>query len=84
MFADIAAPLNALTSEKIAFEWDENCELSFQKLKELLCSHPVLKFPMLGERFVLEVDASDYAIGESSCSQIPMDPCTLWLTSQMH
>ena len=58
MFADIAAPLNALTSDKAAFNWDEGCELAFMKLKELLCSHPVLSFPRLGEKFVVEVDAS--------------------------
>ena len=63
MFADIAAPLNALTSAKVAFTWNEDCEQSFKKLKDLLCSHPVLAFPMLGEKFVLEVDASDFAIG---------------------
>ena len=63
MFADIAAPLNALTSEKVAFKWNKNCEQSFSELKNLLCSHPVLAFPMLGEKFVLEVDASDFAIG---------------------
>ena len=63
MFADIAAPLNALTSEKVPFKWSEDCEISFQKLKDLLCSHPVLSFPMLGKKFVVEVDASDVAVG---------------------
>ena len=63
MFADTEAPLHALTSEKIIFKWSEDCEHSFKKLKELLCSHPVLTFPMLSEKFTVEVDASDVAIG---------------------
>ena len=39
MFAEISSPLNNLTSEKVAFNWDEKCESAFTKLKDLLCSY---------------------------------------------
>ena len=32
-------------------------------MKEKLCSQPVLQFPKLSERFEVEVDASDHAVG---------------------
>ena len=62
-FADIARPLNTLTSDNVKFEWSNSCEVAFQKLKELLSSEPVLAFPRLGEPFIVDVDASDVAFG---------------------
>ena len=56
MFANISAPLNLLTSDKVAFSWNEQSENAFKNLKELLCSYPVLAFPNMGEQFVVEVD----------------------------
>ena len=62
-FADISHPLNRLTSDNVDFVWDEQCNNAFQTLKKALCSGPVLSFPHLGEKFVVEVDASDVAYG---------------------
>ena len=62
-FAQICQPLNRLTSDTVAFEWDQNCEMAFSKLKQLLSSKPVLNFPNLGKPFVVDVDASNYACG---------------------
>lgn len=39
-FSDTAHPLN-----RIKFEWDQNCQASFQTLKEQLISSPILVFP---------------------------------------
>ena len=63
MFAEISSPLNNLTSEKVAFNWDEKCESAFTRLKDLLCSYPDLSFPRIGEPFIVEVDGSDNAVG---------------------
>jgi len=62
-FAKICQPLNKLTSEHVPFQWDDSCEVSFSVLKQKLLSKPVLNFPKLGEPFVVEVDASNHAIG---------------------
>ena len=62
MYADVSAPLNAMTSEKSVFDWNEDCECAFVELKELLCSYPLLAFPRLGDPFVVEVDGSDVAV----------------------
>ena len=62
-FADISHPLNRLTSDNVDFVWDETCDKAFQKLKKALCNEPVLAFPQVGEKFAVEVDASDVAFG---------------------
>ena len=63
MYANVSAPLNAMTSEKSVFDWSNDCEHAFVELKELLCSYPVLAFPRLGDPFIVEVDGSDVAVG---------------------
>ena len=40
-FSRIAAPLTRLTQKNVKFVWTEECENSFQKLKECLTSAPV-------------------------------------------
>ena len=61
--AEVAEPLNKLTSENVHFNWAEDCETAFSTLKKLLTSEPVLAFPKPHELFLLEVDASDVAVG---------------------
>ncbi len=62
-FAEICQPLNKLTSENVPFQWDDSCEAAFSVLKQKLSSKPVLSFPKLGEPFIVEVDASNHAVG---------------------
>ena len=44
-FAQIAQPLNALTSVKKKFEWTTECQEAFQKLKDTITSAPSLTIP---------------------------------------
>ncbi|WMV32683.1 hypothetical protein MTR67_026068 [Solanum verrucosum] len=44
-FASIATHLTNLTKKEIPFEWIEKCEESFQKLKTLLTTTPILALP---------------------------------------
>ena len=62
-FSELSAPLNKLTSDNVPFNWDLNCEHAFVTLKCALRSKPVLAFPRPGEKFFVEVDGSDYAVG---------------------
>jgi hypothetical protein len=61
-FADIARPLHVLTGN-VPFEWKEECQASFDKLKTLLTSEPILTIPNNYDKFQLETDASQYAMG---------------------
>ena len=44
-------------------KWSPACEIAFRKLKEALCSEPVLKIPDFKKTFILQTDASDRGIG---------------------
>ena len=61
-FADTAACLYKLTGPKVKFDWGEEEEDSFQKLKEAITEAPLLVYPKEGGGFVLDTDASDKAI----------------------
>ena len=47
-FSTIAAPLTRLTRQDVRFQWSNECEQSFQKLKTLLTSAPVLTLRQKG------------------------------------
>ena len=62
-FAEIAGPLHRLTEKSAKFKWTSECEEAFQKLKEALISAPVLSYPQEEGQFVMDTDASAFAIG---------------------
>ena len=47
----------------VVFEWIEECEVSFQKLREALISAPILQAPNWNNIFHVHVDASKFSIG---------------------
>ena len=66
-FSIIARPLHDLTKIERKFEWNEKCEIAFNKLKDALCSAPVLAHPNFNLPFVLYTDSSDFAAGFCLC-----------------
>ena len=62
-FAEIAAPLHALTQKNRKFEWTLECQNAFDRLKLMLSSAPVLTLPNDTGSYRLDVDASDHGIG---------------------
>ena len=62
-FASIARPLYQLTEPTKEFEWTNECQHAFDKLKELLTSSPVLAYPKQDGLFILDTDASNHGIG---------------------
>lgn len=62
-FSHIARPLCRLLQKEVTFEFDEECQQAFDKLKELLTSAPILCAPDWSLPFELMCDASDYAVG---------------------
>ncbi|CAM9886458.1 unnamed protein product, partial [Heterosigma akashiwo] len=64
-FSTIASPLHSLTklSSPDRVVWNGACEESFNKLKHILTSQPVLQFPNWTKDFYLECDASRTGIG---------------------
>ncbi len=66
-FAAIASPLTDLTRgtgpKKRSINWTKECQESFDKIKTLLTSAPVLELPNMAKPFRIETDASDYGVG---------------------
>ena len=62
-FSSIASPLTRLTQKEVTFRWSDECEFSFQKLKTLLTTAPILTLPVEGEGFVVYCDASRVGLG---------------------
>ena len=62
-FAKVASPLHALTRQDIPFQWTAQCQLAFEKLKDLLTAPPVLAYPNFAAKFVLHTDASGEGLG---------------------
>ena len=62
-FAKVAGLLHSLTKKDVTFAWSPECQESFEELKHLLTTSPVLAFPDFSWRFILETDASGAGLG---------------------
>ena len=62
-FARVASPLYALTRQDVPFQWTLNCQQSFEGLKDLLTTPPVLAYPDFSKEFVVHTDASGEGLG---------------------
>ena len=61
-FARLARPLHRLTEQTALFVWTEDCQTSFDRLRQCLCSAPVLAYANYSKPFILDTDASDTGI----------------------
>ena len=61
-FEEIAKPLKSLTRKDQPFTWGPRQQESFGKLKDKLCTTPVLTFPDFNLPFILTTDASKTAL----------------------
>ena len=68
-FSDIVCPLTNLLKKNVDFNWDDSCDISFNKLKSILISHPVLTSPNFSREFELSIDASDTGLGAMLCQK---------------
>ena len=62
-FAQIAKPLQKLTERTSSFLWTTECQKSFEILRHLLSSPPILSYPDFTKPFILDTDASNDGIG---------------------
>jgi len=56
-------PLHNLTRKNIKFLWTNECENAFKELKKRLITSLILLHPDITKPFIVECDASNYAIG---------------------
>jgi hypothetical protein len=62
-FSAISRPLCRLLTKDAPFEWTQDCEEAFSKLKISLTTPPIMQSPDWSLPFELMCDASDYAVG---------------------
>ena len=62
-FAQVARPLLKLTNKGQPFIWGHEQDLAFLELKSLLTTCPMLSHPVPGAKFILDTDASAFALG---------------------
>ena len=62
-FADLSEPLVALTRKGSVFAWMSEKQAAFEALKSCLLQAPILGFPTEVDGFVLDTDASLFAVG---------------------
>ncbi|XP_065881830.1 uncharacterized protein [Euphorbia lathyris] len=62
-FSIIAGPLTKLLRKGVVYQWNEQCQKSFDELKKRLTSSPVLVLPSGRGGFVVYTDASKHGLG---------------------
>lgn len=61
-YSDITIPLTRLTRNSVRWDWNSDCQLAFNTLKEKFKESPVLSHWIPDRQITVETDASDYAI----------------------
>ena len=63
-FARIAKPLHEMMRKEMKWSWEKRQQKTFEELKKRFTIEPVLVTPDLDKEMRVEVDTSDFAIGE--------------------
>jgi hypothetical protein len=62
-FSRISHPITSLQRKEKKFQWTKDCEKSFQQLKQLLTSAPILRIADPNEYFVVCIDVCKEGMG---------------------
>ncbi|KAL7318700.1 hypothetical protein PS15m_012281 [Mucor circinelloides] len=62
-YAQIAKPLTSLLKKGVKFSWDQDCQDSFNHLKQALVCAPILDYPCREKTMILTTDASTTHLG---------------------
>ncbi|KAD5960569.1 hypothetical protein E3N88_12041 [Mikania micrantha] len=79
-FSKIAQPLTALTHKDKKYLWTDKQEDAFQRLKQKLCSAPILSLPAGTNDFVVYCDASIQGLG---CVLMQRDKAITYASRQL-
>uniref|UniRef100_A0A388K4R3 Integrase catalytic domain-containing protein n=1 Tax=Chara braunii TaxID=69332 RepID=A0A388K4R3_CHABU len=68
-YSTVASPLTDLTRLDISWDWSDECEAAFKRLKHALMNHEVRTVPDPQKPFIVTTDASQYGIGAMLAQQ---------------
>ncbi|KAL0355493.1 UNVERIFIED_CONTAM: Transposon Tf2-12 polyprotein [Sesamum radiatum] len=63
-YSKIARPMTDLLKKTEAWNWTPQCQVYFDDLKRAMVTDPVLALPDMSKPFMVETDASDFALGD--------------------
>ncbi|KAH9734147.1 hypothetical protein KPL71_017278 [Citrus sinensis] len=81
-FSKITLPLCNLLQKDATFDFNEDCQRAFKKLKEVLTSTPVIQPPNWDLPFEIMCDASDYAVGAVLGQRVGKLPHVIYYASR--
>ncbi|CAN6482871.1 unnamed protein product [Victoria cruziana] len=81
-FSKISRPLCELLAKDSTFVFSEDCQRSFERLKEALISAPILRVPDWNLEFEIMCNASDYAIGTILGQWVEKKPVVIYYASK--
>lgn len=81
-FSKISKPLSNLLAKDVKFEFSNECKTSFETLKSILTTTPIIQSPDWTHPFELMCDASDYAIGVVLGQRIDKIPRVIYYASK--
>ena len=78
--SDYLWPLTKLTRKSQTFDWNDECDLAFTKIKKLVSNTQILRHPNLSETFYVVCDASNFGIGAVLMQKHDdkLYPCEYW------
>ena len=65
-YVAITTPMERLLKKDAMFVWSQECQVSFEMLKDKIAFAPILVFPDWNKEFHVHMDASSVALGVSS------------------
>ena len=65
-----------LTQKNTPFNWDHSCTCTFEHLKSLMCTKPILRQPDYTKAFFLTTDTSAYSVGAILLQEGELNPRT--------
>ncbi|KAL0357980.1 UNVERIFIED_CONTAM: Gag-Pol polyprotein [Sesamum calycinum] len=62
-YSEIARPMTDLLKKMEIWNWTPQCQVAFDNLKRAMVTDPMLALPDMSKPFMVEIDASDFALG---------------------
>jgi hypothetical protein len=62
-YSCVARPLHELTKKSVQWHWNDQADHAFKTLKSAFTAYPVLKNPDPNKHYILDTDASQFAVG---------------------